>query len=369
MISHIRIERFKCFEDTTIPFGKITLLAGVNGTGKSSTIQALLLLRQAFASGRLQEQELPLNGDMVRIGTAKDALFIDSREDVISFTVGAAEQPNTQYTWSFQYQRAYPQQYVLYGLTPAHKELAASGIFAPTFFYLMAERVGPRITYPMSELSDLTSHVGYQGEFTAHCLSKFVDKPLPIPQLALASEHEQKKPRLAHQTELWMREIVPDIEFDVKQLTRADLVSLGMRFSRQMDFLRPTNMGFGISYTLPIIVAALMAEPDTLFIVENPEAHLHPAAQSRLAQFLTQVAANGVQVILETHSDHILNGLRIAVKQSVIDPDDVALHYFYRREGQSSHDVTQLRIYKDGGIDRWPEGFFDQYEKDLEELF
>ena len=84
-----------------------------------------------------------------------------------------------------------------------------------------------------------------------------------------------------------------------------------------MEFLRAVHTGDGLVQVLPIVVAALSAAEDSLLLIENPEANLHPAGQAHMGEFLAEVAAAGVQVILETHSDHVLNGIRRAVKQSI----------------------------------------------------
>ncbi|MDM8524734.1 DUF3696 domain-containing protein [Desulfococcaceae bacterium HSG8] len=368
MISSLRIERFKCFEDVNITFGKITLFAGINGTGKSTVIQALLLLRQAYITGALKDNKLPLYGDIVKIGTVKDALYYGSDEDSVAFTANFGENPEALFRWIFEYENL--DNYFMEG-TSSNMDLPSSGIFAPRFFCLTAERLGPRLTYPMTELSKKEMHVGFQGEYTAHCLAKFGDDRIPNSNLALKTDEGVINSTLAHQTQLWMRQVTPYVMFNTESVTQTDWVKLGIKvYGGQTDYMRPTNLGFGISYTLPIIVAALMAEPETMLIIENPEAHLHPAGQSRLAQFLAKIAENGVQVVLETHSDHILNGLRIAVKKEIIsNPEDMKMQFFSRGRALGSNIVKKPRIFKDGGIDCWPEGFFDQFEQDLEELF
>ncbi len=370
-LTYLRIERFKCFEDITLRFGKLTLLAGNNGVGKSSAIQTLLLLRQAAESGDLQKNSLPLNGQMTRIGTAKDALLADADEDCIAFTLGLSQTPETKYHWIFNC--PHPQnQYILQGQSE-HQHFPDSALFAPKFTYLMAERVGPRIRYPMSDLSNDTLHVGYQGEYTAECLAKCGDNAVIFPKLVPGSV-EHTETTLAYRTRLWMQELLPNISFDAQALSKVDMATLGMRV-QTTDYLRPTNMGFGVSYTLPIVVAGLMAEPGTMLIVENPESHLHPAAQSKIAQFLARIAACGVQVVIETHSDHILNGIRIAVKQQKLqgyDPktanSDVEILFFRQDNTTKTAVIERPQVYPDGGISEWPKVFFDQLEQDLEEL-
>src|SRR5262249_43391637 len=133
---------------------------------------------------------------------------------------------------------------------------------------------------------------------------------------------------------------------------------------------RATNVGFGLTYTLPILIAALALPPGGLLLVENAEAHLHPQAQVRMGELLSLAASGGVQVIAETHSDHVLNGVRLAVKAGDIPPESVALRYFDRSnpEMELSSRVQSMHVDGNGRIDNWPPGFFDEWDKSLEEL-
>lgn len=130
------------------------------------------------------------------------------------------------------------------------------------------------------------------------------------------------------------------------------------------------QVGFGLTFCLPIVVAVLCAKKGDLIIVENPEAHLHPAAQSRLGGLLAMVAKYGVQVIIETHSEHIINGVRLAVLKKAIEPNEVVINFFSTNiDGgifKPSH--GNIRIQQDGELTEWPVHFFDQAELDFIEL-
>ena len=126
-----------------------------------------------------------------------------------------------------------------------------------------------------------------------------------------------------------------------------------------------TNVGFGLSYTLPVIVALLMPG-GFMCMIENPEAHLHPGAQSKMAELAAHAAKAGVQVMVETHSDHFIDGVRIAVREGILTPDDVAIHYFERQGNESV--VRSPVIDSDGRLSEWPAGFFDQHEMNLVRL-
>lgn len=151
------------------------------------------------------------------------------------------------------------------------------------------------------------------------------------------------------------------------------LVSLNYQFIGGKEVgnkFRPTNVGFGLSYLLPILVAVLSSKPGSLIIVENPEAHLHPQGQTQIGKLLSLAAANSVQVLIETHSDHVLNGARVAVKEKLIDPSVINIAYFTGEvvEDRFKHYVLWPRIDSNGRIDHWPEGFFDEWDRQLTNL-
>lgn len=358
MIHELRLQEFKCFSDQRLPMADLTLLAGANATGKSTVIQSLLLLRQSHLRRTLGRGELLLNGPLVNVGTALDAVNERGLTDRVAITL--SEKGGGERCFAFEYPRGAGDSYVLRGTDRAYDETLS--LFAERFNYLSAERVGPRLIYPMSEMIEGLVDVGIRGEYAAHCLQRFRDDPLLNPGLISPTEG-QHSPRLFDQTRYRMREIIPDLDIELLAINEADQMRVGFKTSTGR-FLRSTNIGFGIIYTLPIIVAALLLPKGALLIVENPEAHLHPAGQSRIGLFLAEVAAAGIQVIVETHSDHVLNGIRRAVRSTMITPEQMSILFFL-----GGGVVERPKIYPSGGIDPWPDGFFDQMEKDLMELF
>jgi predicted ATPase len=171
-------------------------------------------------------------------------------------------------------------------------------------------------------------------------------------------------PTRLHQVEARMREFFTGCSLEVQQIPQANGVTLGLRTSDATDFHRPVHVGFGLTQVLPVIVAALSAEPKDLLLIENPEVHLHPAGQARMGGFLSKVAAVGIQVLVETHSDHVLNGIRRSVKAGVLSPEEVLVHFFRERDAEGEQ-VVSPTIDREGNIDAWPEGFFDQFDKDM----
>ena len=117
---------------------------------------------------------------------------------------------------------------------------------------------------------------------------------------------------------------------------------------------------------MPIIVSGLIAEKGSLLIVENPEAHLHPSGQSRIGQFLAAIASTGVQVVIETHSEHVINGVRIAALKDFIANDKILINFLKKENGEI--EINSIEVNELGDLNDFPEGFFDQVEQDLIKL-
>jgi predicted ATPase len=355
MIHKIRVQNFKKFEDQSLDIGALTLLTGINGMGKSSILQSLLLLRQSYQQRLLRLTGLALNGDLVHIGTAKDALFEDAKEEIIKFILTFPD--GIEAIWQFGYNS---EESIMKGLSnKVAADIYQHSLFGDNFQYLQAERVGPRTSSIMSDFQ-VREHqqLGNMGEYTAHFLSIFRDNE--IPHVAL-SHPQSKSLNLLNQVEAWLGEISPGTRINIVDRPGMDLVSLQYSFGNSGKY-RATNVGFGITYTLPVITAILAANSGALLLIENPEAHLHPKGQAKMGNLIAQAADQGVQIILETHSDHVLNGIRLAVHGGLLDPDAVRLHFF------QSSGVSSPRMNRKGRISEWPEGFFDEWDNSLAAL-
>ena len=390
MIKGMRLQNFKCFADQTLRFKALTLLTGVNGMGKSTTLQALLLLRQSYQQGLLPAKGLALNGDLTHIGTAHDALFEDAGEiedvgeNVIGFSLVVDQGQEKTWLFSFPQDASESRKLTapheadvlkLISSIPNSDVIYSSSLFGDKFHYLQAERLGPRRFF---ETSDFLVHqqrqLGTSGEYTAHFLSIF-GKEEVLPELA---RKDASSASLMDQVEAWLGEISPGAKVVLASNPNTDTVSLQYSFLKKAqqsedvrlrsNNYRATNVGFGITYILPILVAVLSSTPGTLILVENPEAHLHPRGQVMMGELLARAAACGIQIIVETHSDHVLNGIRVAVHDGKLMPADVQLHYFQRSEQDGFAEVISPNIDRNGRIDRWPDGFFDEWDRSLEAL-
>lgn len=379
MIKSLHLKNFKCFEDQEIPFSSLTVLTGLNGAGKSSALQALLLLRQSVKSGTLpgilRMRRLALNGDLANLGTARDILFEQAKDDEVSFKIGFRD--GEERLWAFRYRQ--PDANIMVPRPDTRDDLGSAprfqyykyALFTRDFHYLQAERIGPRTYFRVPDYAvNRTGEIGSRGEYAVHYLSLFGETDIKNTALAHPRASSQL---LRDQVEAWMDEICPGTRIHLTPYGDIDLVSLRYSFAvlgHASNSYRSTNVGFGITYTLPVILCLLASTPGkTLLLLENPEAHLHPRGQSKIGEMIAKASSSGVQVIAETHSDHILNGIRIAVKRGLILPDDVTFHFLQRRSDSSlACDVSTPRIDKNGRLDRWPADFFDEWDKSLEDL-
>jgi predicted ATPase len=125
------------------------------------------------------------------------------------------------------------------------------------------------------------------------------------------------------------------------------------------DLVNIVDVGFGVSQALPVLAALIAAKPGRLVYVEQPELHLHPRAQSRMADVLVQAANRGVRVVVETHSDLLLRGIQTAVAKGRIPPGRVSLNWFTRDLKTGLTTVKKAPLDKDGAYGDWPADFDD----------
>jgi predicted ATPase len=378
MIKSIYIKNFKALSDHSLIFKPLTLISGINSTGKSSVLQSILTLRQSYQQKLLPGKGLALNGDLVSIGRGKDARFEDAKEDLIEIKI--TNNLGVNCSWKFKCDIQDDSDVLsIISQEPNSLEIYESNsIFNENFHYLQAERIGSRSSFKMSnfQVAQLKS-IGTQGEYTGHFLS--INERIKICNVKLSHPNVKQDENnlgvttpsldLIDQVEAWLGEISSGIRLRLDPKPDLDLMSIRYWYGDSNQY-RSTNVGFGITYSLPIIVAILSSKPGALIIIENPEAHLHPKGQAKMGELVALAASCGIQVVVETHSDHVLNGIRLAVHGGKTNPDDVQLYYFQRlnKLGESIINPISLKMNRRGRIDRWPDGFFDQWDKSLETL-
>jgi len=366
MINELGLENFKSFSSENVEFSNLNILSGLNGSGKSSVIQALCVIRQSFDQNGISL--VNLNGDLVTVGKGRDCLSDFADSDIVTIEV---YDKTSSFILSFDGKSSLssikPTQPVLLEKIPE--------FFTGDFQLLVADRISPKTLYGQQDGSRYgTDYLGRYGEYSIDFLSKYGDRFVANSRRSEVEKRtSENRIRLLDAIIEWLQVVSPGVSLEVGEVGGTDNVSLKYRYEGVealgvTNLYRPTNVGFGITYSLPIITSCLSISPGGTLIIENPEAHLHPRAQFEMGRLLSLVAADGVQLFVETHSDHILNGIRLAVKNGLITSSEVSLNYFSRSVEDGITQVENPVIKEDGKLNYWPDGFFDEWGRSLQKL-
>jgi len=328
MIQNLTLEGFKSFVfDDDIEFKDLTILTGLNSSGKSSIVQALLMLSQQVQTGN------PL---LEGHGQLEDLTNHFSKELNIEVELSNDE-------------------------TVSLNQKKSSGSF-PKVIHIAADRFGPRSQLPIYMGENY--NIGQNGENILKVIEYYsVVQPTLIPK-ELWFNHYDEEEQFAEALKGWLSVISPNVSFQQHLLSQTD--SSYATFNEY----RAKNVGFGLSYTLPVITSLLLGSitPNSIVIIENPEAHVHPRGQTEIARLIGRTVESGTQVLIETHSDHIINGIRIHAKKSDKNfHEKVAIHWLELNKKRNT-ERTAITLDKDGRSEEYPKGFFDQFEINAREL-
>lgn len=377
MLESIEIKNFKSIKSKYFPLRNLNLLLGLNGQGKSSFIQSLLLLRQS--NDQISKGHINLNGELIKIGKAKDALYQYAKEDM---SFDAKFSNSAVLDLGFDYSSDSD----IMNIKPSSKNINLpiinEALFIDKFQYLNADRVEPKSLHSKSYSSiTINRSLGIKGEYTVHFLEVNGDDHIefencihPNTIVSVNNKNEKfKDKRLIHQVNLWLSEISPEIQVKTTDLT-SDFVQLAFIYKQptfgETNAFKPENVGFGVSYALHVVTALLSAKTGGLVIIENPESHIHPRGQAELGKLISLVAQNDVQIIIETHSDHILNGIRVGVKKQKLDKNKVILFYFKKvvKEQEQYSEITNVELDRNGTLSHEPDGLLDEWGNQLLKL-
>lgn len=339
MLKTLHIKDFKCFNEVSITFGKITLFSGTNSSGKSSAIQALLLLDHSSQNTNSQ-----LNSDWLDIGSFEEARNFITRAQSFSIELETNDNAKSSFTYSENVDVGFP-------ITNFNH------IFL-NINYLSAQRVGPQNFY--SKSFDKKNIIGNKGQFLFDLLNR--NKTYNVEKSRIINNDSYT---LEFQVNYWLKKIL-NVKLEVEDLGITNLVSANYSFNENR-MVRPYHVGAGISYIVGIIILGLYIDKQSILVVENPEIHLHPKAQSDLADFFCFIANAGVQVIIESHSDHIFNGIRKSVFNKTISNSDVKIHFFNMNNDNLSQN-NLIELSDKGKVINYKEGLFDQFDNDLNVL-
>ena len=307
MIRKIRIEGYKCFDDTSFPCSELTLLTGDNLSGKTAVIESLLLCRQ-ISDTNLDDA---LNGPFVTVGKYEDVVNKNINAEAIRITL-----------------------------------LDSSNQGCQSFVN--------------------NNHRGSMTSFGDEARFAFPTTMLRVlPEKTISTTRDELAENDIAAMKYWVARVTGGIEIKYKHESVCYSVN-GCDISQN-------DLSFGIRNAVGAILACLYVPDGSVIFIENPEAGLHPRAQAELAKFLYFVANSGKQVFVETHSDHILNALRVGVTSKEMTPARIAINYLVKDKEKGNCQCNPVRIEENGDLhgennSMSLDGFFDQYSKDLDEM-
>jgi len=300
-----------------------------------------------------------LNGEVVRLGSAGDVIRAQSRDATARFELFGEEKSLAMSATAKTGSRSL-------SVTKRDGSDDWPELFSSLvrLVHLSAVRGGPAEAFPTPDrVNDQSPDVGADGRFASYWYHERADTEIDLARRC----PDEPGTTFRKQIDAWLSRIAPGANANVQSLPVVSMLALQFRLSETGEWRRPANVGYGLTYAFPILVALLAAEPGDIVVVDSPEAHLHPQAQSRMGRMLAAFAGAGIQLIVETHSDHVLNGIRLAVRDKVLAAAELSL-LFFAGSSLEGHGVTIPRIDDKGRINEWPDGFFDQGDKDVAQL-
>lgn len=413
-ITEIAIRGYKSLaEERRFAIYPLTILAGANSSGKSSAMQPLLLLKQTLEAS-YDPGPLLLNGPNVRFTSAEQLLSrIPETHSLNTFSVElkADDQPMKIHFVRRQPKKGFDISRIRYGDTILKSGMKENEIkkSLPKELLFLAENTTSR-NYKGEDFSlewninrercFLEAHLIMRHNTNNSIISDFAIAPrqlyeqdirrvIHVPGLRGNPERTYKTTAVGDEFTGTFENYVASIishwqstdDERLQQLSEA-LEKLGLTWgveARQLDdtqveirvgrlkkrsnnstkdLVNVSDVGFGVSQTLPVLVALLIAQPGQLVYIEQPEIHLHPRAQSAMAQILADAAKRGVRVVIETHSALLLLAVQTLVAEDYIPSHDVMLHWFKRRDDGVT-DVTSGELDEAGAYGDWPEDFAD----------
>lgn len=377
MITSLYLKNFKCFSSLEKDIGlkQITLLTGSNGRGKSSIFQSLLLLGQSYKSGK-NIDFIKLNGRFISLGSFNDVLHRSSQEKVFEIGFKTDDEDENKALLVCGEKEGNPRLADLNSLRITYNDNSikeyvnrvggddensdsVSGKSATSdvkainqlrnIHYISADRQGPK-NYVTRTEDIVSNNIGVHGEYVIHALKDDNN---------LISNVKQA-----------LSMIMGGASIDVKDID-TEYIKLLLDSSDSENGYKPVNVGFGYSYILPVVALPLIVDAGSKLFIENPEAHLHPGAQSRLMDYLIKIAKErNLQLFIETHSDHIVNALRVSIKNKsyALDNKQATIVHVGRDTLSNQSTFWQINIDREGNLSDYPCDFMDEWTKQMVEL-
>lgn len=341
MLKNLRVRGLKSIDDIKLEFKNLNLLVGVNSSGKSTIIQSLLLASQNISSNKPN-----LNGNLVSMGDFRELRNLNTNAKSLNIDI---EDDWSNYGFYFDDSKT---------SLIKNNSLGSNITFDRGLYYLSAARIGQMDTYEKNT-KDIYKF-GLQGEYCLSYFDKNIDKLLDEELLV-----DNVSKTLEYNVNYWFDYIIGG-RLNTEDIKQTD--KLKAQFSGASGIkVRTKNTGSGLSYLISIIIMCLSLSKTETLIIENPEIHLHPKAQSRLTDFFMFISKASRQLVIETHSDHFFNGLRVAIANGLISNEEVSINFLSLDERNCTIN-SEIKISKRGRILDPPQDLFDQFDIDLDRM-
>lgn len=348
MIKKLEIRNLKCIEKLEIECSRLNVFIGTNSSGKSTIQQALLFV------GQNMEESAGLNGKYIHLGEFEEVRcqYGDSKEIQVK-VVDDEEYHVTKIL------KRDSETNKLHLITKTKKDgHLPIKVTDRQFQYLSCHRIGPVALYKKN--MTLEEDLGNDGEFAIAYLNEHGSDVLEQ-QLCQGEEDFT----LLGQVNWWLNYIV-GAEISTEEISGTDFVKATYQMN-QVRNIRPGNIGSGVSYLISILIMCLSSPKEGIMVIENPEIHLHPAAQSKLCEFFYFITAADRQIFMETHSDHIFNGFRVGLANRKMKEDTVNIRFTYL-DSQYLTQTEKVKIGKYGKVENQVKDLFDQFDIDLNRM-
>lgn len=355
MIDTFSLYDFKCLHIAEMSFSNINIITGRNSSGKSSVIQALNLMSEHLLSK-------PENGSVSQlVSTARQIRpYSDYRNMYYNsecFRLEASTTGNHTYNMTF---------------TPANDRMVATLVaynesgdtvdesLFPKIYHLPASRQSNQDSYKMNP--DTRVPLGKEGEFVVDFY--FTHRGMKVPQSYTTSEDYT----LEYNLNYWLQLLTG---YSINVISENEKYNVFF-VDTLGNHIRPSQVGTGVGFIAAVLMVCMCSESNSLIAIENPEIHLHPGAQAKLCEFLSITAKSGKQLLIESHSDHIINGILVNVKEKEIINNENLKIYFFDDDDNDDTDFCmkpyELNVSRNGRINNAPTDFFDQIQIDLRKL-
>lgn len=418
----IRVKNLRSLEDSgEIEYAPITLLFGKNSSGKTTLLRAPLLLKQAIDSAETNEallagpyvdfgsyKEMVFNGQVNRDVHVAAVIFADDSAKWIPSGLGAELSPEVLdlframrieivIHWNRRNSLAQYQSITISNVDTGNEIITYDRTLPEQFEVKVQGKLIARVNAPLSPQTMRYTELAIREE--ARDNKDLLNLSFVIFQLSmnlqLTSPHLihirplREMPRRSYRSEELVGAAATDSAVAVlrsgegiKEIERA-LQTLGMAKSIKTKKIAPgyvsvtlqdyasgrednlADVGFGVSQVLPIIATLATARQHTTVLIEQPELHLHPEAQGKLADVLHSLAvARNLRLVIETHSEHLLLRLQRRIAEQKMRSADLALYFV------DSGKVSRSKVDRHGQLDNSavPHGFFEEDWRDLLKL-